>query len=103
VQTSDERHDVKHDPRLDRLLEALPQVVRRSYEWLVRPRAKWVRLPLGCVLIVGGLFGFLPILGFWMVPIGALLIGHDVPPVRRATLCALGRVQSWWDVARKSK
>lgn len=91
-------HDIDHDPRLRRLLDALPCPARCFFGWLVRPQAKWVRLPLGCVLIAGGVLGFLPILGFWMVPLGALLIGEDIPPVRRATLRALGRVQRWWDV-----
>ena len=40
-------------------------------------------------------------LGFWMLPIGALLIGEDIPPVRRATLRALGKVMRWWDARRK--
>jgi hypothetical protein len=91
---------VKHDPRLQRLLDALPHPARRSYAWLVRPQAKWVRLPLGLALIAGGTLGFLPVLGVWMLPIGALLVGEDIPPVRRATLRVLGRLQRWWDARR---
>ena len=66
----------------------------------MRPEAKWVRLPLGVALIAGGLFGFLPVLGIWMLPVGALLVGEDIPPVRRATLLVLGRLQRWWDARR---
>ena len=88
------------DPRLRRLLTGLPRPARRSFLWLVRPEAKWVRLPLGIALIAGGTFGFLPVLGFWMLPIGALLLGEDIPPVRRFTLHALGRLQNWWDTRR---
>jgi hypothetical protein len=91
-------HPLLHDPRLKRLLNALPHSVRRAYTWLLRPEAKWLRLPLGTALIAGGVFGFLPVLGFWMVPIGALLLGEDIPLVRRATLRALGKVQYWWDL-----
>lgn len=91
---------VKHDPRLQRLLDALPHPARRSYAWLARPQAKWVRLPLGLALIAGGAIGFLPVLGVWMLPIGALLIGEDIPPVRRATLHVLGGLQRWWDARR---
>jgi hypothetical protein len=47
--------------------------------------------------------GFLPVLGLWMLPVGALLIGEDIPPVRRATLGALGRVQRWWDGRRAKR
>jgi hypothetical protein len=88
---------VTEDPRLLRLLDGLPEPVRRSYACLERPRAKWVRLPLGLLLIVCGVFGFLPVVGFWMVPVGALLVGVDIPIVRRLTLGAIGRAQRWWD------
>jgi hypothetical protein len=59
-----------------------------------------VRLPLGIALMAGGVFSFLPILGLWMLPLGALLVGEDFPPLRRFTLHALGRVQHWWDTWR---
>jgi hypothetical protein len=42
-----------------------------------------LRSLLGIVLLVAGAFGFLPVLGFWMIPIGLGLIGLDVAPVRR--------------------
>ena len=88
---------VMRDPHLRRLLRALPRPVRRSYVWLVQPQLIWVRMPLGCVLIAGGTLGFLPVLGFWMLPLGALLIGEDIPPVRRFTLRTLASVMRWWD------
>jgi|FEC22Drversion2_1045045.scaffolds.fasta_scaffold01002_1 hypothetical protein len=47
------------------------------------PRSRWLRLMLGVLLVIGGLFGFLPILGFWMAPLGLLLLSVDLPPVRR--------------------
>ena len=95
-------HAVKHDPHLQRLLDALPRPARQSYEWLIRPQAKWVRLPLGLALIAGGALSFLPVLGLWMLPIGALLVGEDIPPVRPATLRVLGRLQRWWDAQRSA-
>jgi hypothetical protein len=58
---------------------------------------------LGLVLIGGGIFSFLPILGLWMLPIGALLLGEDIPPVRRLTLNVLGRAQCWWDARHSSR
>lgn len=91
---------MSHDPRLQRLLDALPRPGRRAYDWLVRPEARWVRLPLGTLLIIGGIFGFMPVLGFWMVPIGAVLVGEDIPPVRRVTLNVLGWLQRRWDAHR---
>lgn len=42
-----------------------------------------LRSLLGLALIVGGVFGFLPVLGFWMIPLGVLVIGLDAKPVLR--------------------
>ena len=47
-----------------------------------------------------GVVGFLPILGFWMLPLGALLLAEDLPFLRKPTLRALGAVQQWWDRRR---
>jgi ribosome-associated translation inhibitor RaiA/cold shock CspA family protein len=41
---------------------------------------------LGLGLVVAGLFGFLPVLGFWMIPLGLLIVWADLAPlVRRPT------------------
>lgn len=37
---------------------------------------------LGLLFMVGGVFGFLPVLGFWMLPLGLALIALDLPPTR---------------------
>ncbi len=42
-----------------------------------------LRVLLGLVLVFGGFLGFLPILGFWMLPLGLLILSIDFPPVRR--------------------
>ena len=51
--------------------------------WLRHPQSRWVRLPAGMVLIVGGVFSILPFLGLWMLPLGLMLIAADVPMLRR--------------------
>ena len=85
---------------LHRLLAGLPGPVRRATEWLRRPGAGWARVPLAAVLILGGAVGFLPVLGFWMLPVGILLLAEDIPVLKRPTLRALGAVQGWWDRRR---
>ncbi len=85
------------DAPLERLLAALPDSVRRGYERLRRPGLVWVRVPLGVLLICGGVFAFLPILGLWMLPLGLLLLSEDVPFLRRPTMRGLATVQGWWD------
>lgn len=67
---------------LDRLQEHLPGWMARVLSRVRAPSAKLVRLPVAGVLMVGGVFGFLPILGFWMVPLGLALLALDVPPLR---------------------
>lgn len=39
------------------------------------------RLPAGILLICGGFLGFLPILGFWMIPVGIGVASLDVKPL----------------------
>ena len=38
------------------------------------PRSRILRVLIGIVLIVFGIFGFLPVLGFWMIPLGLLVL-----------------------------
>ena len=45
-----------------------------------------VRSAAGVLLAIGGMLGFLPILGLWMLPAGLMLIALDVPPLRRRVL-----------------
>jgi len=42
-----------------------------------------VRAVLGLCLVVMGVFGFLPVLGFWMIPLGLALMATDIPPLQR--------------------
>lgn len=89
------------DAPMRRLLAALPGPVRRGYVWLSAPGRVWVRAPLAVLLMCGGVLGFLPVLGFWMVPVGAVLLSQDVPILRGPTMRGLGAVQRWWDQARE--
>ena len=47
------------------------------------PRHPVIRITLGCLLLAGGFLGFLPILGFWMVPLGLMILAVDIPMARR--------------------
>lgn len=49
----------------------------------LKSHPRWVRIPLGILLIVGGIFGALPILGFWMLPLGLILLSADFPWAKR--------------------
>jgi len=56
------------------------------------PQTRAFRIALGIALMLGGLAGFLPILGFWMVPLGLLVLSVDMPFVRRTRR----RLAVWW-------
>ena len=67
------------------------------------PRNRIVRISLGVALIIlGGVFGWLPILGYWMVPLGLLVLASDSPMIRRWNRRASVAVVGWWK-GRKSK
>lgn len=40
------------------------------------------RMAIGVLLILFGFLGFLPVLGFWMVPLGLVVLSYDIPRVR---------------------
>jgi hypothetical protein len=40
------------------------------------------RIPAGIALMAGGVFSFLPVLGVWMLPLGAVLVAKDIPLLR---------------------
>ena len=70
------------DEEFDRLDPHLPAWGTRWLRRIRAPAAIWARVPVGVVLILAGFLGFLPILGFWMVPLGLALIALDVPFMR---------------------
>ena len=100
--------DAHHlDRKIDQISDELPASAGAFLRWLRTPSSRWVRLPLALLLIVGGVVGFLPVLGFWMIPLGALLLAQDVPFLQRPTLRALtwlerkwikwkGQLSQWW-------
>ena len=47
------------------------------------PVSRKLRIIVGIALIVGGILGFLPVLGFWMIPLGLLVLSSDIGWIRR--------------------
>ncbi len=88
--------------RLDRAERLLPGTFGRWVAHLRRPSASWVRVPLGVLLVLGGLLGFLPVLGFWMVPLGLLLLALDVALLRRPTARMLVGGERLWGRLRRT-
>jgi purine-cytosine permease-like protein len=63
------------------------------------PRSRILRIAIGALLIVFGILGFLPVLGFWMVPLGLFVISHEFAMARRYRR----RTVVWWERRRKGR
>ena len=72
------------DPRLDKLVRRLPPRMGDTVTYLLKPSSRWVRIPSGALLIVGGVLSFLPVLGL-------ALLAEDVPALRSSR----GKVLDW--------
>lgn len=71
--------------------------IRFANRQLHLPESKPVRVGIGILLVGGGLVGFLPVLGFWMIPLGLLVLSVDIPVVRRWRR----QLAVWWHRDRK--
>ena len=63
------------------------------------PRSRLLRISLGAILVLGGLLGFLPVLGFWMIPLGIIVLSIDVPAARKMRR----RSVVWWERRRRAR
>lgn len=59
------------------------RTIRFAGKVFTLPGSVLLRLILGIALILGGVLGFLPIVGFWMVPLGLLVLSVDFARIRR--------------------
>jgi hypothetical protein len=55
--------------------------VNRLLVWIRDNVPPGVRSLVGLLLIVGGVFSFLPILGLWMLPLGVAVLLLDLKPL----------------------
>jgi hypothetical protein len=83
--------------------ERLPARVARFVAWLRKPSSRFARIPLAILLVVGGIFSFLPVLGLWMLPLGLLLVAQDVPVLQKPMSRMLGWIERKWSerIARR--
>jgi len=61
------------------------------------PGTRRQRMILGVALCIGGVLGFLPVLGFWMLPLGILVLSLEFHAIRRFRR----RFEVWWGRWRK--
>jgi len=56
------------------------------------PQSRPLRIAIGVALVILGMLGFLPVLGFWMIPLGFLVLSYEFATVRRWRR----RFELWW-------
>jgi hypothetical protein len=63
------------------------------------PGSRKSRVLLGSGLVAGGIVGFLPVVGFWMLPLGLMVLSVDSKAVRRGRR----RLEVRWGRWRKQR
>jgi hypothetical protein len=91
---------VELDGYFEMIDRRLPNNVARCIRWLRQPSSFWIRLLVALLLIVGGFFSFLPVLGLWMLPLGLLLIAQDVPILQKPLTRAFRWMEAKWQRLR---
>jgi hypothetical protein len=81
----------------EELKRRLAATIYRLLYWGRNHVRPGVRSLIGVCLMIGGVFGFLPVLGFWMFPVGVAFVALDVPSARH-------RIDAWMlKLAREGK
>lgn len=74
----------------------MPPRAAKFINWVRQPSSRLVRIPLAILLILGGVFSFLPVLGLWMLPLGLILIAQDLPFLQGPMARMLGWMERKW-------
>jgi len=80
---------------MDRWQNHLPGWAVPVLRWLRKPSSRWIRIPVGLLLVAAGLLSFLPVFGLWMLVPGLLLLSLDLPALRRPIRVAILRLRRW--------
>jgi hypothetical protein len=78
----------------------VPIRVSEFIRWLRKPSSFIPRLAVAVLLILGGIFSFLPVLGIWMLPLGLLLIAQDVLFLQKPLVSVLAWIEKKWELLR---
>lgn len=70
----------------------MPRTIKIGSKSFTLPDHAPTRIAIGVLLVLCGILGFLPLLGFWMIPLGIIILSYDIPRVRLFRQ----RVMAWW-------
>ena len=97
----------KHQKELDRHFawfeKKLPQRPAKFVSWVRKPSSIYARIPIAILLVAGGFFSFLPVLGLWMLPLGLVLFAQDVPILQKPIANMLGWIERKWIERQRAK
>ena len=65
------------------LKTTIAQYTYRTLKWGRDHVPPGIRTLIGILFMIGGVFGFLPVLGFWMFPLGMAFVALDIPGTRK--------------------
>ena len=69
-----------------------PRRIKVFGRQVTMPQSRPLRILIGILLIFFGCLGFLPVLGFWMIPLGVLVLSYEFAAIRRFRR----RTAVWW-------
>lgn len=98
--------DDRHRRRLDRQLQAMARRFPALRGLIAASESRpgvLFRLPLGLLLLIGGFLGFLPVLGFWMAPLGLMILAIDLPVLRPWVSATMVRFRRRWALWRRGR
>ena len=98
--------DAKGPNRINRLFDRIQRRFPSTAPllgWLRSPRSRLFRIPIAIVLVLGGIFSFLPVLGIWMLPLGLLLLALDIAFLRTPIAGAILRTTRKWQEWRRRR
>jgi hypothetical protein len=96
------RDTARFNRQFDRIGRRFP-ATRGFLHWVRKPSSRLIRIPLAVLLILGGIFSILPVLGIWMLPLGLLLLALDVPALQRPLVKAMLWVERKWAIHKRKR
>jgi hypothetical protein len=100
---SSEDHKAELDRHLAWFEARLSPRPAKFVGWLRKPSSRLVRVPIATLLIAGGIFGFLPVLGLWMLPLGLVLFAQDVPVLQKPIARTIGWIERKWIARQRAR
>jgi hypothetical protein len=99
--TVSQNHRAELDRHFAWFESKMPSPLANFVGWVRKPSSRLVRIPLAILLVAGGIFSFLPVLGLWMLPLGLILIAQDLPFLQGPMARMLGWIERKW-IERKA-